>query len=183
MSGYGDENPDDEGREAVRDNAKSVSSRANHRWFWESESGSATGSRPGQETGLTSVCSLRSLRNKGLCQSVYSDRHSIFWTDREATIEEQLKNQRPTTEVGTGNQSVVSSLVLTQCEVVTDTIAHVDSPVTRTKKGESFLTPLFVLAWCQARTDTGSLSSSPSTRRHLPGGRFYERRGFAAQWW
>ncbi len=29
MSGYGDENPDDEGREAVRDNTKSVSSRAN----------------------------------------------------------------------------------------------------------------------------------------------------------
>jgi hypothetical protein len=29
MSGYGDENPDDEGREAVRDNTKSVSRRVN----------------------------------------------------------------------------------------------------------------------------------------------------------
>jgi hypothetical protein len=152
-------------------------------WFWESESGSATGSRPGSRNWAYFRLFSEILRNKGLCQSVYSDRHSIFWTDREATIEEQLKNQRPTTEVGTGNQSVVSSLVLTQCEVVTDTIAHVDSPVTRTKKGEPFLTPLFVLAWCQARTDTGSLSSSPSSRRHPPGGRFYERRGFAARWW
>jgi hypothetical protein len=38
----------------------------------------------------------------GLPQSVYADRHSVFWTDREPTIEEQLKNQRPTTEVGRG---------------------------------------------------------------------------------
>ncbi len=29
MSGYGDENPDDEGREAVRDNTKSVSRGVN----------------------------------------------------------------------------------------------------------------------------------------------------------
>ena len=29
MSGYGDENPDDEAREAVRDNTKSVSRRVN----------------------------------------------------------------------------------------------------------------------------------------------------------
>ena len=36
----------------------------------------------------------------GLPQSIYSDRHSIFWTDREPTIEEQLINQRPLTEVG-----------------------------------------------------------------------------------
>jgi hypothetical protein len=31
MSGYGDENPDDERREAVRDNTKSVSRRADRR--------------------------------------------------------------------------------------------------------------------------------------------------------
>jgi hypothetical protein len=50
-------------------------------------------------------------KKEGLCQSVYSDRHSIFWTDREPTIEEQLKNQRPTTEVGRGLEElgVVSS--------------------------------------------------------------------------
>ena len=35
----------------------------------------------------------------GLPQSIYSDRHSVFWTDREPTLEEQLVNRRPTTEV------------------------------------------------------------------------------------
>jgi hypothetical protein len=44
--------------------------------------------------------------------SVYSDRHSIFWTDREATIEEQLKNQRPTTEVGRGLEELGVTLIL-----------------------------------------------------------------------
>jgi transposase len=47
----------------------------------------------------------------GLPQSVYADRHSIFWTDREATIEEQLKNQRPTTEVGRGLQELGVTLI------------------------------------------------------------------------
>ena len=51
MSGYGNENPDDEGREAARGNTKSVSRRANDGesivGCWESVSGSATGSRHG----------------------------------------------------------------------------------------------------------------------------------------
>ena len=47
----------------------------------------------------------------GLPQSVYADRHSIFWTDREPTIEEQLKNQRPTTEVGRGLQELGVTLI------------------------------------------------------------------------
>jgi len=47
----------------------------------------------------------------GLPQSIYADRHSIFWTDREATIEEQLKNQRPTTEVGRGLQELGVTLI------------------------------------------------------------------------
>ena len=41
-------------------------------------------------------------RTHGLPQAVYADRHSIFWTDREPTLEEQLVDQRPTTEVGRG---------------------------------------------------------------------------------
>src|SRR5262247_3023219 len=47
----------------------------------------------------------------GLPQSVYADRHSIFWTDREPTIEEQLKNQRPSTEVGRGLQELGVTLI------------------------------------------------------------------------
>ena len=50
----------------------------------------------------------------GLPQSVYADRHSIFWTDREPTIEEQLKNQRPTTEVGRGLQELGVTLIPSQ---------------------------------------------------------------------
>ena len=47
----------------------------------------------------------------GLPQSVYADRHSIFWTDREPTLEEQLKNQRPSTEVGRGLQELGVTLI------------------------------------------------------------------------
>jgi hypothetical protein len=39
-------------------------------------------------------------KGHGLPQSIYSDRHSVFWTDREPTIDEQLINKRPLTEVG-----------------------------------------------------------------------------------
>jgi transposase len=51
-------------------------------------------------------------KKHGLCQSVYSDRHSIFWTDREPTLEEQLLNQRPTTEVGRGLAELGVTLIL-----------------------------------------------------------------------
>lgn len=40
-------------------------------------------------------------KKKGLPQSVYSDRHSIFLTHWEPTIEEQLEAKRPRTQVGT----------------------------------------------------------------------------------
>ena len=36
----------------------------------------------------------------GLPESIYVDRHSIFWTDREQTPEEQFLNKRPATEFG-----------------------------------------------------------------------------------
>jgi hypothetical protein len=38
----------------------------------------------------------------GLCFSLYSDRHAIFHSPREATIIEQLNNQRPLTQFGRG---------------------------------------------------------------------------------
>lgn len=37
---------------------------------------------------------------KGLPNSIYADRHMIFQTPREATLEEQLQNKRPETQVG-----------------------------------------------------------------------------------
>src|SRR5574337_688614 len=37
---------------------------------------------------------------QGLPQAVYADRHSIFWTDREPTLQEQLAGQWPLTQVG-----------------------------------------------------------------------------------
>lgn len=39
-------------------------------------------------------------RKKGLPLSIYADRHSIFWTEREPTPEEQLLNKRPKTQLG-----------------------------------------------------------------------------------
>jgi hypothetical protein len=41
-------------------------------------------------------------REHGVPQSIYTDCHSIFWTDREPTLEEQLINRKPTTEVSRG---------------------------------------------------------------------------------
>jgi transposase len=48
----------------------------------------------------------------GLAQSVYSDRHSVFWTEREPTIDEQFANHRPTTEVGRGLEELGVTLIL-----------------------------------------------------------------------
>src|SRR6266545_5733018 len=47
-----------------------------------------------------------------LPQSIYSDRHSVFWTDREPTVEEQLSNKRPTTEVGRALDELGVTLIL-----------------------------------------------------------------------
>ena len=51
-------------------------------------------------------------RQHGLPQSIYSDRHSVFWTDREPTVDEQLVNKRPTTEVGRGLEQLGVTLIL-----------------------------------------------------------------------
>ena len=51
-------------------------------------------------------------RQHGLPQSIYCDRHSVFWTDREPTVEEQLSNKRPTTEVGRGLEELGVTLIL-----------------------------------------------------------------------
>ena len=48
----------------------------------------------------------------GLPQSIYSDRHSVFWTDREPTIDEQLVNKRPLTEVGRALDELGITLIL-----------------------------------------------------------------------
>ncbi len=48
----------------------------------------------------------------GVAQSIYADRHSVFWTDREPTLQEQLLNKRPTTEVGRGLEELGVHLIL-----------------------------------------------------------------------
>ena len=51
-------------------------------------------------------------KHHGLPQSIYSDRHSVFWTDREPTVEEQLINKRPLTEVGRALDELGVTLIL-----------------------------------------------------------------------
>jgi len=51
-------------------------------------------------------------KQHGLPQSIYTDCHSVFWTDREPTLEEQLINRKPTTEVGRGLKELGVTLIL-----------------------------------------------------------------------
>ncbi len=51
-------------------------------------------------------------KRHGLPQSIYSDRHSVFWTDREPTLDEQLINKRPLTEVGRALDELGVTLIL-----------------------------------------------------------------------
>jgi transposase len=51
-------------------------------------------------------------REHGLPQSIYTDCHSVFWTDREPTLDEQLINRKPTTEVGRGLEELGVTLIL-----------------------------------------------------------------------
>lgn len=48
----------------------------------------------------------------GLSHAIYTDRHSVFWTDRQPTIEEQLINRKPTTEVGRALEELGVTLIL-----------------------------------------------------------------------
>jgi transposase len=48
----------------------------------------------------------------GLPHSVYSDRHSVFWTDRQPTLDEQLINKRPLTVVGRALDELGVTLIL-----------------------------------------------------------------------
>jgi hypothetical protein len=50
-------------------------------------------------------------KKQGLPHSLYSDCHSIFWTDREPTLEEQLQGKRPTTEVGRALEELGITLI------------------------------------------------------------------------
>jgi transposase len=66
----------------------------------------ATGQVPGacfvdhETTGAYLHLFQHVFTHKGLPQAIYADRHSIFQTDREPTLEEQLAGQRPRTQVG-----------------------------------------------------------------------------------
>ena len=51
-------------------------------------------------------------KEHGVSQSIYTDCHSVFFTDREPTIDEQLINHRPTTEVGRGLEELGVTLIL-----------------------------------------------------------------------
>ena len=51
-------------------------------------------------------------RQHGLPQLIYTDCHSVFWTDRQPTIEEQLIGKKPTTEVGRGLEELGVTLIL-----------------------------------------------------------------------
>lgn len=51
----------------------------------------------------------------GLPHSIYTDCHSVFWTDRQPTVQEQLLNKKPTTEVGRGLEELGVSLILAHC--------------------------------------------------------------------
>jgi len=51
-------------------------------------------------------------KQHGVSQSIYTDCHSVFWTDREPTLEEQLINKKPSTEVGRGLEELGVTLIL-----------------------------------------------------------------------
>jgi transposase len=51
-------------------------------------------------------------KQHGVSQSIYTDCHSVFWTDRTPTLEEQLINKKPTTEVGRGLEELGVTLIL-----------------------------------------------------------------------
>ncbi len=77
----------------------------------------ATGKVPGalfrdQETSWAYLkLFLGVFKKKGLPQSVYADRHSIFSTQREPTLEEQLEGKCPRTQVGRALEELGITLI------------------------------------------------------------------------
>jgi transposase len=51
-------------------------------------------------------------KQHGVPQSIYTDCHSVFFTDREPTLQEQLINRKPATEVGRGLAELGVTLIL-----------------------------------------------------------------------
>ena len=51
-------------------------------------------------------------RQPGLPQSIYTDCHSVLWTDREPTLAEQLINKKPSTGMGRGLEELGVTLIL-----------------------------------------------------------------------
>ena len=50
-------------------------------------------------------------RRQGLPLSAYADRHSIFWTEREPNLDEDLLGQRPRTQVGRALEELEVTLI------------------------------------------------------------------------
>lgn len=50
-------------------------------------------------------------RTQGLPLSAYADRHSIFWTEREPTLDEELSGKRPKTQVGRALEELGVTLI------------------------------------------------------------------------
>jgi transposase len=50
-------------------------------------------------------------RVQGLPLSAYADRHSIFWTEREPTIDEELSDKHPKTQVGRALEELGVTLI------------------------------------------------------------------------
>lgn len=53
----------------------------------------------------------RIFAQQGLPQAIYADRHSIFWTERQPTLPEQLAGQRPLTQVGRALEELGITLI------------------------------------------------------------------------
>jgi len=50
-------------------------------------------------------------KREGLPLSAYADRHSIFWTEREPTLDEELSGKQPKTQVGRALEELGTTLI------------------------------------------------------------------------
>jgi hypothetical protein len=58
----------------------------------------------------------------GIAQSIHTDYHSVFWTDREPALEEQRINKKPTGKVGRGLAELGVTLILACSPLVKERI-------------------------------------------------------------